>query len=211
MCPWKLFTKIKCRKQMKNIYRQHSDQYEEQWAEPAKKNIWNNSRTRIFGKIKKYFGEWNAQNGPRPSLEKISPKKLKKTQLSPWKQFTKIKSRKQMKNIYRQHSAQYEEQWAEPAKKNIYNNSRTRIFGKIKKYFGEWNAQNGRRPFLQIDTVFGSSENWKVPVVWAFHAKKWRNIPKNFRDFDQKCQFLLVSLCPVYFPKISGTRIFERI
>ena len=123
--------------------------------------------------------------------------KFEKTQLTPRKQLMKIKYRKQMKNVYRQHSAKSEEQSAKPHTQkwsaNICNNSRTRFFGEIKKHFGEWNLQNAPpppRPFLQIYAIFGSSETWKVPIVWAFIMQKSEETyQKFFKSLTQKCLF----------------------
>ena len=107
-----------------------------------KKNICNNSRTRIFGNIKKYFGEWNAQNGPLPFLQKISPKKLKKNPVVP------------LKTIYENQVQETDEKYLPPAfspvqramsrtrEKNICYNLRNRIFGKIKNFF--WGLERSK-------------------------------------------------------------------
>ena len=69
--------------------------------------------------------------------------------------------------------------------------------GRIKKYFGGWNVQNG--PPTVLTDLYSFRTEWKLESTGRLgisHAKKWRNIPKNFRDFDPEipifCNWLLM-------------------
>ena len=59
-----------------------------------------------------------------------------------------------------------------------------------KNILGDGTFKTAPRPFLQIYTIFGSSEKWKVPVVWAFLMRKSEETyQKFFEILTQKCQF----------------------
>ena len=52
-----------------------------------------------------------------------------------------------------------------------------------KNNLGDGTFKTASRTFLQIYTIFGSSENWKVPIVWAFLMQKSEETYYHFLSF----------------------------
>ena len=55
-----------------------------------------------------------------------------------------------------------------------------------KNILGDETFKRDLRPFLQFYAIFGSSESWKLPVVWVFLMRKSEGAYQNFARFWPK-------------------------
>ena len=149
------------------------------------------------------------------SLRKISPKNLKKPSCPPennlrkssagnrWKIFTASIQPKTKSNVPNPIPKNFQEKSLNPQWTKTFNNKDFLLhqgddllmFAIIqglnflvwsKNILGDETFKRALRPFLQFYAIFGSSESWKLPVVWVFLMRKSEGTYQNFARFWPK-------------------------